>query len=247
MSHQIHDGDIAVARTLLVAQQPEAQIVAALVYRGVEQRAAEQAVDLLKKGKEPPVMLRTTAQPRPETPNSLDSANRNYELPPTGPLSPPMSVPPERPMGGLITSFTVRFGTAFAVDQFGFIGSGTIKFEGEEVTISGQRHWSTLARTGVFLGITVVPYLLLGVGVGLLLALVVIHYFCASYDERRIEKSTISSVTHSKKKISFRSPNDAGKLVKSLFRTRDVESASGIERLLSPSARTKNLAVHRST
>ena len=48
MSHQIHEGDIEVARTLLFARRPETQVVAALVYRGMEQSAAAEAVELLR-------------------------------------------------------------------------------------------------------------------------------------------------------------------------------------------------------
>jgi hypothetical protein len=57
MSHQIHEGDVAFARTLLLARRPETQVVAALVYRGVENSAAAQAVELLRRGDEPDVMI----------------------------------------------------------------------------------------------------------------------------------------------------------------------------------------------
>ena len=80
-----------------------------------------------------------------------------------------------------------------------------------------------------------VPYLLLRVGIGWVLALVLIHYFCTSIGTCRIPRSGIECVRRSGRKISFRARDHLGKLRRSIFRAADLADASRIERLLSRS------------
>lgn len=131
--------------------------------------------------------------------------------------------------------YQIRYESAFAVDQFGFVRKGKIKINGEVVELAGYKHWSALARLGVFLAITILPLALFGVGVGFLLALVIIHYFCASPASLKFNKSDITEVRRSTRKISFRARDplkQGGKLKKSLFNATSEEEAIAIEKAL---------------
>jgi len=51
VSREVQEPDIEMARILLIARRPDTQVVAALVYRGIEESAASDLVELLKAGK----------------------------------------------------------------------------------------------------------------------------------------------------------------------------------------------------
>ena len=56
--------------------------------------------------------------------------------------------------------YNVSFGSAFAVDQFGFVRKGTVTTGGDKVVFAGRKSWSTMAKLGIFLAITVLPLVL---------------------------------------------------------------------------------------
>lgn len=126
--------------------------------------------------------------------------------------------------------YQIKYGSAFAVDQFGFVGKGKINIGEETVELFGKKHWSVLARLGIFLAITVLPIVLFGFGIGFLLALVVIHYFCASPGSVKFNKHDLKEVKRWGRKITFKtSIEDVSKLKKSLFNATNEEDAKAIE------------------
>ena len=90
--------------------------------------------------------------------------------------------------------YNVSFGSAFTVDQFGFVRKGTVTIEPDTVVYAGNKSWSILAKLGIFLLITLLPLFLFGFGLGFLPALVVIYYFCASKGSLSIQRATISDI-----------------------------------------------------
>lgn len=126
--------------------------------------------------------------------------------------------------------YQIKYGSAFAIDQFGFIGRGQVIIAEKEVELSGKKHWSGLTRFGIFFAITILPLVLFGFGLGFLLAAVIVHYFCASPASIIFRKENIKSIKRSKKKITFLAPDkNSGKLKKSLFNAENEESAKAIE------------------
>ena len=129
--------------------------------------------------------------------------------------------------------YKIRYGSAFAVDEFGFVRKGKINITEDIVELSGNKHWSVLARLGVFLAITILPAVLFGFGLGILLALVIIHYFCTSPGSVKFRRSHIKEVQRSGRKITFKAPiKEGGKFKKSLFKAATEEEARGIEEAL---------------
>lgn len=130
-------------------------------------------------------------------------------------------------------TYDISFGTAFAVDQFGFVRRGKLTITDAAVRLEGFKHWSALARLGVFLAITILPLLLFGFALGILLALVVIHYACASQASLQWPKVQVRNVFRSGNQVSFVAPmSTSGKLRKALFRALDEAVAAQIEELI---------------
>jgi hypothetical protein len=126
--------------------------------------------------------------------------------------------------------YNVSFGSAFAVDQFGFVRKGTVTTGGDTVVFAGKKSWSTMAKLGIFLAITILPLVLFGFGLGFLLALVVIHYLCASDGTISIAKSTITEVQRNGKQIKFKGQHpNSGKTKKTVFKVDTEENAQSLE------------------
>ncbi len=129
--------------------------------------------------------------------------------------------------------YDVTFGSAFAVDRFGFVRKGQVAVEGGKVVFLGKKRWSILARLGVFLGITVLPLLLFDFGLGWLLALILIHYFCASDGNLFIQKASITDVLRQGRQIRFRGQHpESGKTRKTVFKVDTEENAISLEHAL---------------
>src|SRR5512138_2381847 len=109
-----------------------------------------------------------------------------------------------------VETFSVTFGSAFGADGFGFVRTGSIRFHEENLILSGPRHWRVLFRFLCVVLLTVVPLLIFGVGVGLLLALVLVHCLCASPGALTISQSEVSEVHRSARKVKFSSRDEAG-------------------------------------
>lgn len=136
-------------------------------------------------------------------------------------------------------AYQVHFGSAFAIDGFGFVGKGELAIDGEEVQLSGRRHWSALARVGVFLAIFLPLYIASRADIlGILLAYVafaVVHYACASRGSVELSTSQVTQVTRKGRRITFRAPLEpGGKLRRSLFHARTEQYALEIESALEP-------------
>ena len=126
--------------------------------------------------------------------------------------------------------YNVTFGSAFATDQFGFVRKGTVTTGTDAVVFAGKKSWSTMAKLGVFLAITVLPLLLFRFGLGFFLALVVIHYLCASDGSLSIQKSSITDVERKGKQIKFKGQHpDSGKTKKTVFKVDTEENAMNLE------------------
>ena len=126
--------------------------------------------------------------------------------------------------------YDVRFGSAFAIDQFGFVRKGQVTVDNDKVLFSGNKSWSALAKVGIFFLITVLPYALLGFGFSFLLAFVVIHYFCASAGSLTIQKTSINDVVRKGRKIQFKGQHpESGKTKKTVFKVDTGENAVCLE------------------
>jgi len=126
--------------------------------------------------------------------------------------------------------YNVAFGSAFAVDQFGFVRKGQVTVEGDKVLFSGNKSWSTLAKVGIFLLITVLPLVLFGFGLGFLFALLIIHYFCSSDGNISIQKTSITDVVRMGRKIQFKGQHpESGKTKKTVFKVDTEENAASLE------------------
>lgn len=129
--------------------------------------------------------------------------------------------------------YSVRFGSAFATDQFGFVRAGKVAVEESTVTFTGKKSWSAAAKVGVFLLITVVPLILFRFGLGFLLALVVIHYLCASDGSITIQRASISGVQRKGRQIRFTGAHpETGKTKRSIFKADTEENAVRLEQEL---------------
>ncbi len=129
--------------------------------------------------------------------------------------------------------YKIRFGSAFSIDQFGFVGQGKVGVEADKVVFSGRKHWSVLMRLLIFLLITVVPFALIGFTLVWFVALVVIHYFCTSSGTLTIEKSTITNIQRKGWMIRFKGQHpDSGKTKRTVFKVYSEEIAVKLEKEL---------------
>jgi len=126
--------------------------------------------------------------------------------------------------------FQVNFGSAFAIDGFNFVRQGEVAVDDRSVTYTGKQKWSVGLQVVIFLVLTVVPYLIFGIGLGLILALVVIHYFCASDGSISISKGTITDVVRKNRLITFKGIHpDTNRRCKAVNVMRNIEDAERLE------------------
>jgi hypothetical protein len=129
--------------------------------------------------------------------------------------------------------YDVYFGSALAVDGFGFVGRGTITVTDKTLIFDGKKSWSALAKIGIFLLVTLVPLVLFGFGLGFVLALVLIYYFCASKGNSSISRSSVHTIRRKGRTISFKAINpDTGKEARAIFIARNEDEAERLEGLV---------------
>ncbi len=129
--------------------------------------------------------------------------------------------------------YNVTFGSAFSVDQFGFVGKGAVLVEDSTVTFEGRKSWSAMIKLSVFLAMTLLPLFLFGFGLGWLLALVVIHYLCASKGALSIQRASIEEVELKGRQVKFKGLHpETGKIRKTVFKAESEQSASSLAGLL---------------
>lgn len=125
--------------------------------------------------------------------------------------------------------YNVTFGSAFAVDQFGFVGKGAVSVGESTVSFEGRKSWSTIVKLLVFLAITLLPLFLFGFGLGWLLALVVIHYFCTSKGALSIQRASIEAVELKGRQLKFQGIHpETGKIRKTVFKAESEQAASSL-------------------
>jgi len=56
-----------------------------------------------------------------------------------------------------VERYDVRFGSAFSIDQFGFVRNGEMAVNENAITFSGNRHWPLWRRFLAFLVSTIAP------------------------------------------------------------------------------------------
>jgi hypothetical protein len=123
----------------------------------------------------------------------------------------------------------VTFGSASVTDQFGFVGKGTVTFRGEYVDLSGRRSWAWWAKLGIFLSMTVVPFILFRFALGILPALLIVYYAAASPATLTLERMKISDVVRKKNHVSYKAPDPgSGKIKKGHFFTKKEAEAIAI-------------------
>ena len=153
-------------------------------------------------------------------------------------------------------AFAVRFGSARAVDQFGFVRKGELTCSSDTIELRGMRHWPRAARFGLglvawILLVVAFNYLASGDAAeagGLLnalrvyfymlevlgascLAIMLTHYFCASPGTLSLAKSQITGVVRRGSQISFSAvAPGTNKPVKGLFRAENEATAAMVEK-----------------
>lgn len=124
----------------------------------------------------------------------------------------------------------IRFGTAFAIDGLGFIRRGTIELVGDQVVVSGPRHWSTLARVGLFVIFAMLTLIIVGVVGALVLSLLVltlIHYIAASRESLRFPCMDIAMPASTGEVVTMHARDPRSKEhVKCIFRAKDPDTAA---------------------
>jgi hypothetical protein len=130
--------------------------------------------------------------------------------------------------------YEIRFGTAFSIDEFGFVRKGKISIDADTVELSGPKHWSALARFAIFVAIAILPLILFGFAISFILALVIIHYFCASQGSLTFKKADLKEVVRKGRKITFKAPLEPNQqFKKSVFKAATESEAQAIEQSLS--------------
>ena len=155
-------------------------------------------------------------------------------------------------------AFAVRFGSARAVDQFGFVRKGQLTCLADTIEFRGMRHWPRVARFGLGLVawiLLVAAFHALANGdpseaggpvnslrfyidmVALLgapcLAMMLTHYLCASSGTLSLAKSQITGVVRRGAQISFSAvAPGTNKPVKGLFRAENEAARAAIEKHL---------------
>jgi hypothetical protein len=149
----------------------------------------------------------------------------------------------------------ICFGTGTKVDGFGFVRQGTITLKGSQVEIVGPRHWHFTIRIVAFvIGFIImcmVAQAILNIahaiggtaasGYGFIFGnpitaavftLWAVHTFCASRASLLLDRTAIQSVQRSKTLVTFKAPDQRGKIRKSVVRTESVQSATQLEQVL---------------
>ncbi|MEI6429199.1 MAG: hypothetical protein WCO45_12575 [Pseudanabaena sp. ELA607] len=121
--------------------------------------------------------------------------------------------------------YPVSFGTAFSIDGFGFVGKGKIQIADDKVILLGKTRWPFIAQLAIFIVLTVVIP-----GIGFFIALIVVSLVCVSDGTLTIDKSTISSVKRTGRKIVFKGkdPKSNGNK-QGVFQSVSEEQAAAIE------------------
>ena len=141
---------------------------------------------------------------------------------------------PSERAGAQEGSYTVSFGGAFSVDQFGFVRRGHLVVQADAVRYEGRGKRSLAARWGMFLLLTFVPLLLLGIGVGFLLAYAIVNYVWVVDSTLRIPARAIASVTRDGRRIRFKAEHpETGKTCRSDIRFALESEAIAAERAIS--------------
>lgn len=165
-----------------------------------------------------------------------------------------------------VQSFSIAFGSALALDPFGFVGSGELRLGGDKVEFVGRRQWPGWARAGVFLVATPVGWWLLGAITGALprdggallhwlavclwlftlvgtplLVLTLMPFLCASATTLAVHRSAISGVSRRGHGVTLQVSFSTGKPRQSRFRAKNDSEAGTLVRLVQNPGATATL------
>jgi len=132
--------------------------------------------------------------------------------------------------------YNVKFGTWYDIDRLGFVGKGKLSIDEKtgHVHLTGRIRWPILAQLGIFLAITLGFFFITGLPIGWLIALLLMDRLCASPGTIVLEKTIITNIKRSKRRISFMAPVEyGGRYRKCLFSAMTEEEAQAIEAQLS--------------
>lgn len=133
-------------------------------------------------------------------------------------------------------TYKVAFGSASALDQFGFVRNGEIKIQGDQITYFGNKRWSILAQIIILLLILVGLPALFGYALGflsILLVLVIMDYFCTSAGTLSIPRQSVTDVKRKGRQIRFKASHPkSGKIKKTVFKVDTEENAMSLENVL---------------
>lgn len=131
--------------------------------------------------------------------------------------------------------FEITYGSAFAIDKWGFVGKGEMRIDENNITFSGRRAWPAWKKLLTGLIIFAIPTLLFKFGLAFVLpTFVIVHYLCVSYDQVSVSRSSISELKHKGKKVTFIAQDShSEKTQKSLFKVNSNEATQALISALS--------------
>ena len=156
-----------------------------------------------------------------------------------------------------VVTSRVRFGTAFAVDQLGFVGTGEVKLTATGIEYVGRRLWPGWMRALIFLVATGMGWFVFGAITAIvdrsippdagavvyllatvlnlftvvgtpLLVLTVMPHFCASLANLTLDRIAISMVNHRGRGVSFLAARPTGKPRRASLRAASAADAATI-------------------
>lgn len=147
---------------------------------------------------------------------------------PASPLA-PVSLPD----GDVFARYNVMFEGIFVSNDFGFFRNGTVLLSQTSVIFEGKIKWDIRKRVLMFLAVTVLPYVLVKVALGIIPALLVLHFFCSSPGRTVISKKSIREYEQDGRQIQFMVEDaETGQFKKAVFTVDTIEHADEIAEVL---------------
>ncbi|MCE2593850.1 hypothetical protein K6Y31_03370 [Motilimonas cestriensis] len=126
--------------------------------------------------------------------------------------------------------FDIKYGSAFSIDKWGFVGKGKVKISDDKITFSGRQAWPAWKKLLTGLIFFSIPTYFLKFGLAFVLpTFVVVHYLCVSKNQLSVLRSSISNIEQKGKKISSKAQQlDSKHNKKSLFQAYNIQVAQDL-------------------
>jgi hypothetical protein len=129
----------------------------------------------------------------------------------------------------VIARYNVLFDGIFASNGFGFVNEGTVSLGRQSIVFTGKIKWDIRKRVILFLALSVLPYALFKVGLGIIPAIIVLHFFCTSPGRVVILRKSIREYEQDGRQIQFMAEDpETGQIKKAVFTVDTVAHADEI-------------------